>query len=197
MISKDELIAFETEIANLFLEKKIRAPIHLSKGNEDQLIEIFRNYEIGKDDWVFSTHRSHYHALLKGIPKDWLRQEILYNRSIHIFNKEYNFFSSAIVGGVCPIAVGVALGVKKKETHRRVFCFIGDMASRTGIFDESVRWAGFKNLPIWWIIEDNGFSTDTPTKEAWGPDTIKTDNIIGYKYERGYPHVGAGIWVTF
>jgi len=197
MISKLELIEFEEEIAQLFLDKKILSPIHLSKGNEDQLIEIFTRHRIGKDDWVFSTHRSHYHALLKGIPKDWVRQEILENRSIHIFNKGHNFFTSAIVGGICPIAVGTALAIKNKKTHRRVFVFVGDMASRTGIFDESVRWSGFMDLDIYWIIEDNSFSTNTPTLLVWGGNVLRTDNIEGYEYKREYPHVGCGKWVSF
>lgn len=197
MVSKGELIQFEEEIAQLFLEGKIRFPIHLSKGNEAQLIDIFSEYEIGKDDWVFSTHRSHYHALLKGIPRDWLRQEILEKGSIHIFNKEYNFFTSAIVGGTCPIAVGAALAIKMKKEKERVFVFVGDMASRTGIFDESVRWSGWQNLPIYWIIEDNSYSTNTPTLLVWGGHVLRVDNIIEYKYTRGYPHTGVEQWVVF
>ncbi|KKM86090.1 hypothetical protein LCGC14_1282460 [marine sediment metagenome] len=199
MITKEELIEFEEEIAQLFLDKKIRSPIHLSKGNEDQLIQLFKELGIQEHDWVVSTHRSHYHALLKGIPAEWLKQEILENRSIHINNAEYNFISSAIVAGGCPIAVGLALGIKLREENppERVYCFIGDMAEKTGLYQESMKWAGFKNLPITWIIEDNGFSTNTPTREVWGGDVYRTDNIKRYKYEREYPHVGVGRWVTF
>ena len=201
MVSKEELLQFEEEIAQLFLEKKIRFPIHLSKGNEDQLIEIFNRFQIGKDDWVFSTHRSHYHALLKGIPKEWLRDEILAGNSIHINNKEHNFFTSAIVGGICPVAVGVALAIKMKGEDRRVFVFVGDMASETGIFHESVKYSENLNLSLIWIIEDNGYSTNTPTKEVWGTKGEyfegQVNNIIRYKYERGYPHTGTGEWVTF
>ncbi len=197
MVSKEELIQFEKEIEDLFLDRKILSPIHLSKGNEDELIEVFKRYKINKSDWVFSTHRSHHHALLKGIPREWLKQEILENRSIHIYNKEHNFFTSAIVGGNCPIAVGTALAIQRRSSHERVFVFVGDMASRTGLFDESVRWSGFKNLPIYWIIEDNEFSTNTPTIDVWGPNILRTDNITGYKYKRGYPHVGVGKWIVF
>ena len=66
-MNKQFLIDFETDIETRFLNKEIKAPIHLSNGNEDELIEIFKF--ISRQDWVFSTWRSHYHALLKEIPE--------------------------------------------------------------------------------------------------------------------------------
>ena len=94
-LTKEELIAFEDEIKELYLNAQIKSPVHFSKGNEEQLIEIFK--EINPEDWVFSTHRSHYHALLKGIPREKVRQDILDNKSIHLNSREHNFFTSAIV----------------------------------------------------------------------------------------------------
>ena len=187
-MNKEELIEFEADIARLFEQAKIPSPVHLSKGNEDDLIEIFLN--ISSSDWVFSNHRSHYHALLKGIPKEWLKAEILANRSITINNSEYKFFSSAIVGGILPIAVGVAMA---GET---VWVFVGDMATRTGIFNECYRYAQGHNLPITFIIEDNGLSVETPTKEVWGIECCHP-NVIRYGYQREYPHQGSGKFVIF
>ena len=89
-VHKESLISFEQEIASLFEDGEIRSPTHLSKGNEDALIEIFK--QVKPTAWVFSTHRSHYHALLKGIPPEWLKAEILANHSITINNAEYRFF---------------------------------------------------------------------------------------------------------
>jgi len=174
----EELIAFEVDIASLFEQAKIPSPVHLSKGNEYELITIFR--DIKPTDWVFSNHRSHYHALLKGIPPEWLKAEILANRSITINNAEYNFFSSAIVGGILPIAVGVAM------TQQVVWCFCGDMASETGIFHECVKYATGHKLPIHFVVEDNGFSVDTPTGKVWR-----------YSYQREFPHQGMGKFVIF
>jgi len=162
-----------------------------STGDKYQIIK-----KIKPDDWVFSTHRSHYHALLKGIPKLWLRNEILYNRSIHIYNKEYKFFTSAIVGGILPIALGTALAIKRKGSKEQVWCFVGDMAASGGIFSECTKYAGGWELPIHFIIEDNGFSTDTPTNKVWGPGEFGPYLKV-YEYKRGYPHVGVGKWVTF
>lgn len=193
-MQKKELIAFTNAIKALFDAGEIRAPVHLSLGNEDELIKIFRDVKL--DDWVFSTHRSHYHALLKGIPADWLKNEILENRSIHISNKQYKFFSSAIVGGICPIALGVALGLKRKNAQNQVWCFVGDMAARTGIFYESVRYAEGFDSPITFVVEDNGLSVNTPTAETWG-ELNNGNKIKYYEYERLLPHAGGGKWIAF
>jgi len=204
-MNKQDLMQFEEEIKGLFLEAKIRSPVHLSRGNEEPLIEIFK--EIKPKDWVFSTHRSHYHALLHGIPPEWLKQEILAGRSIHIMNAEHHFFTSAIVGGILPIALGVAMAIKRKSEERKVWCFLGDMASHTGIFHECTTYARNFNLPICFVIEDNSYSTNTPTREIWGfkgdappegsIETWEMGGVLYYRYERGFPHQGCGQWVQF
>ena len=191
MIDKDGLIAFEADIAELFEAGQIRSPCHLSGGNEDALIDIFQH--IKRTDWCFSNHRNHYHALLKGIPPEWLKAEILANHSITINNAEYKFFSSAIVGGILPIAVGVAM---MGET---AWVFVGDMAARTGVFNECYRYAHGHHLPIKFVIEDNDWSVDTPTRHVWGGQSVMIEYPFSeyYAYKRVYPHQGSGKWVSF
>ena len=109
----DSLIAFEKRVEQAFLDKRIRAPVHLcSKSQAEPLIEIFK--DIRPQDFVFCTWRSMFHALLKGIPEEELFQMILDGRSMFIMSKANNFMSSAIVGGCLPIAMGVAAGIKRK-----------------------------------------------------------------------------------
>ena len=190
----EELITFESEIAELFNQGKIRSPIHLSSGNEEQLIEVFK--DVKKDDYCFSTHRSHYCALLKGISPEWLKNEILLNHSISINNKEHRFFSSAIVAGVCPIALGTAMAIKRDGGKEQVWVIVGDMAARTGIFYECVRYAEGFDLPINFIVFDDNLSVNTPTDETWG--LCYNGNKIRYnRYVRKYPHSGTGEWVRF
>ena len=194
--SKEDLIEFENKIVEQWESGKIRGPVHLSGGNEDELIEIGKRINI--NDWVFSTWRSHYHALIKGISIDWLEKEILDGHSITIINKEHNFYSSAIVSSTIPIAVGVALSNKIKNNNEIVWCFIGDMAFETGSFYEMHKYSINYNLPIRFIVEDNGLSTNTPTIETWGG--IKRDipnDVIWYDYKNKYPHYGTGKWLTF
>ncbi len=203
-MTKEELIQFEQEISDIYCAGKIRAPVHLSDGNEDQLIEIFK--KINEDDWIFSTWRSHYHALLHGVPREKVKEEILKGNSITLCFPEHRFFTSAIVGGIVPIAVGAALAIKKKGEKRHVWCFVGDMTAEAGIFHENAKYADLHKLPITFVIEDNGESVGTPTDVVWGydakerkPDYLNhgRTNIIYYKYKKSWPHVGAGKWVTF
>lgn len=195
-LSCEDLITFENMIAKLFEDGKIKAPIHLSNGNEQQLLEIAK--KIGTNDWVFSTWRSHYHALIKGIDKKWLQNEILEGRSITIVNKEKKFYSSAIVGSTIPIAIGVAISLKRENKKEKVWCFIGDMAFETGTFYEMYKYAKNYNLPIQFVVEDNGLSTYTPTKETWGGKRRQIPkDVIYYRYTSKWPHYGTGKWVVF
>ncbi len=57
-MDREDLIEFEEEIKELFLDGKIKAPVHLAVGSEGPLTDIFK--KIKKDDWVFSTHRSQH-----------------------------------------------------------------------------------------------------------------------------------------
>jgi pyruvate dehydrogenase E1 component alpha subunit len=193
---KDGLEQFERKMADHWEAGKVRGPIHLSGGNEENLIEIFKRVQT--TDWVFSTWRSHYHALLKGVPSEWLEEEILAGRSITIISEEQKFYASAIVGAIIPIATGVALSNKRDGKDDKVWCFIGDMAFETGGFYEMHKYATNYDLPIVFVVEDNGVSTNTPTEETWG--NIKREvpnNVIWYDYEKQWPHYGTGKWVIF
>jgi hypothetical protein len=53
LLNKEQLIAFETDIADCFNNAMIKAPVHLYDGNEDQMIDIFKN--VKEEDWVFCT----------------------------------------------------------------------------------------------------------------------------------------------
>jgi len=207
-MNKQDLIQFEEEVKDLFLQRRIRVPIHLSSNNEDQLIEIFK--EVKSTDWVLSTHRSHYHALLKGIPPELVKAEILAGRSMHLNFKEYNFLTSAIVGGICPIAVGIAMGIKRRGEERKVWAFIGDCAAEMGIYEECKKYTKNFDLPICFVIEDNDMSSNSPTRQIWGIknspppegkiltlDEWGSGKVLYYFYHRTTEHVGVGTWVTF
>mgnify|MGYP004451447701 CR=1 FL=1 len=193
-VKREQLVAFEERVKNAFLKGKIRAPVHLSGSNESQLINLFKN--IRDEDWVFSTWRNHYHALLKGIPEDWLYDEILAGRSMMIHSKEHRFLTSAIVGGILPIALGVAMGIQRNGGTEQVWVFVGDMCAQTGIFHEFCYYAMGHDLPVNIVVEDNGLSTNTPTRESWGLGTKRLRTEY-YEYERKFPHVGVGQWVDF
>jgi len=195
-----ELIAFEDEIAALFNGAKVRAPVHLYHGNEDHMIDVFR--EVNPEDWVCCSWRSHYQCLLKGVPRELVRDEILAGRSISLCFPKYRIISSAIVGGIVPIALGLALAFKRSGEKGRVHCFMGDMTSETGLAAECLKYATNWQLPIRFIVEDNGQSVCTNTRETWNQPILTHEKgshplVVYYQYKNKYPHAGAGTRVQF
>ena len=199
LLTKEQLVEFETDIANCFNNSQIKAPVHLYDGNEEQMINIFKN--VNSEDWIFCTWRSHYQCLLKGVPQEQVKQDILDGKSITLCYPEHNVYSSAIVTGNIPIATGVALDIKRKGGSNHVWCFVGDMTSETGTFFENWKYAVNHDLPITYVIEDNGKSVCTDTKSVWNTDELyfakETRKIIYYQYETKYPHAGAGQRIQF
>lgn len=210
-MTKEELIAFRDKVKEAWEAGIIKNPVHLPGGNEDQLIEVFK--KIGEKDYVFCTHRNMYHALLHGIDPDVLFSEICkesnspsYGRSgcMCILSPEHNFYSSAIIGGNCAIAVGVAWAFKKSGDPRRVWCFVGDSVVETGHFFESLNYADCLQLPITFVIEDNTRATCTSNEDRMGGvnypalcGLVSNDRILYYKYTPTTPHVGSGKYVAF
>ncbi len=198
-----QLIAFEDRVAALFNAGSIRAPVHLYSGNEQQMIDVFR--DVGRNDWVFCSWRSHYQCLLKGVPEDELLAEIVAGRSISLCFPEQRIYSSAIVGGVLPIAVGAALQIARSGEDARVHCFLGEMTAESGIAHESIKYSRNHRLPIRFIVEDNEKSVCTDTRSAWNQPRLSFEHLEGerdpyvhyYRYATKYPHAGAGMRVQF
>lgn len=199
-LTAEDLIRFETEIAELFNAGKIRAPIHLYQGNEMEMLQVFA--DVYPEDWVCCPWRSHYQCLLKGVPPDEVREAILDGKSIALCFPRYRVISSAIVGGILPIATGIAMGLQRANTRARVHCFLGDMTSETGMAHECIKYATNWDLPIRFIIEDNNRSTCTDTRAAWNQKVLTYEGtphskVMRYPYTSKYPHSGAGVRVQF
>jgi TPP-dependent pyruvate/acetoin dehydrogenase alpha subunit len=208
-----ELIAFEDDIAKEFNAGAIRAPVHLYSGGEAELIEIFK--DIRPQDWVLASWRSHYQCLLKGVPPAELKAEIMAGRSIALCFPKYRILSSAIIGGILPIAVGLGMAIRRMGEHKdfpRVHAFLGDMTAETGIFWECLKYVKNFDLPVFFHVEDNNLSVCTDTRKAWGlknewGDENETDaehyskyydclTHFRYKAEK-FPHAGSGTRVQF
>ena len=195
-----DLKNFELKVVEIFNSGKIKAPVHLSDGNEQSLIEIFK--KVNEVDWVIGSWRSHYQCLLKGVPEEELLAEVMAGRSISLCFPKHKIFSSAIVSGQVPIAVGIALAEKLNKTNNHVWCFIGDMTSETGMVSTCIRYSENHDLPITFVIEDNGLSVLTDTRKVWNSsnlryEVISSNKVISFKYKSSYPHAGAGVRVQF
>jgi len=209
MVTKDQLILFENKIGDLFNQGQIKAPIHLYSGNEDIIMEVFKDIDI-ENDWVCCTWRNHYQGLLKGIPEELLEENIVKGKSMVMNLPEYKFICSSIVGGIPSIAAGIAFALKHQNKSNRVWCWVGDMSAETGAFHEAYKYSLNHNLPITFVVEDNKKSVCTPTPDIWNRDQpyylnskyeggiLKQPNLYYYQYTNDkYPHAGAGMRVQF
>ena len=194
-LTSEDLKSFEEEVKTTYEAGKIKAPVHLAGGNEEKLIDIFQY--VHKDDWVFASWRNHYHALLHGVPRDTLMDLIVRGKSMSVYSKEPKLYTSSIVGGIIPIALGTAKAQKESGSDRKTWCFVGDMTFESGIFYEAYKYAKNFDLPIQFVVEDNNMSTNTPTDETWGGKRDVPDDVIYYEYEREFPHHGTGNWILF
>lgn len=187
-ITKQDLIDFESNVARIYETGTLPFLFHLSGGNEDQLLDIFS--KISEGDYVISNHRNHYHALLHGIPADKLLSDISSGRSMFVYDRKRNFFTSAILGGTPAIAAGVALALKRKGSAKKVWCFVGDGSEDNGHLYEAARYVDGMDLPCTYIIEDNDRSVDTTKAGRWGANVQPTTArcIQRYTYNITYPH---------
>lgn len=195
-----ELVEFENRVAAAFNNGQIRAPIHLYSNNEKELLEIFD--EVSPSDWIFCSWRSHYQCLLKGVPEEIVFNGILEGRSIALSFPTHRVYSSAIVAGQVSWAIGVAKAIRINNSSEKVWCFLGDMASEVGVSQTAFRYAQQWDLPITFVIEDNGLSVMTETRAVWGGKPLRFEEntnpkIRVYKYKNNYPHAGAGVRVNF
>jgi len=201
--TRESLIAFEERVRLAWEAGDLPSLCHICGGDEGQLLNIFQR--IRPHDWVFAPHRAHYLALLKGIPEDKLMDFILRDSSMFIFDRERRFYQSAILGGCCGIAVGVAKAIQDSGEDARVFCFLGDGGVENGALHSAAMYASGHDLPIEFWIQDNDRQVDTPKLSRRGKcvpfDKIWTEDpyepiwphcVNRYEYKPTWPHAGSG-----
>lgn len=191
--SKQQLIEFEKRIAQHWEDGSLPFLIHLSGGNEDFLVNYFSK-NVKEGDWVLSTHRNHYHALLCGIPPEKVEESILQGDSMFIFSKQRNFLTSSILSGLTCVATGIAWTLKDNKSDNKVHCFIGDGAEEEGHFYEAIMMTMAHELPCTFVIEDNNRSVDSSLTER-NPKNFRfsmPECVIRNSYQPTYPHAGNG-----
>jgi acetoin:2,6-dichlorophenolindophenol oxidoreductase subunit alpha len=179
---------FEEKVADLIKVGEITTPCHLYIGQEAVAAGVCAN--LSKEDFVFSTHRSHGHFIAKGGDLDSMMAEIYCKEtgcskgrggSMHLSDPNIGFpGSTAIVGGDIPLAVGAALAFKTKKKNNVSVVFFGDGAVSEGVFFEALNFSSLYNLPVIFICENNLFSTHMPISKILNNTNI-TELIHGFK----------------
>ena len=104
-------------------------------------------------------------------------------RSFHFGNQEHKIVGMiSHLGPQLGIADGIALAHKLKKENRCTFVFTGDGATSEGDFHESINVAAVWDLPVLFIIENNGYGLSTPSREQFRMKHF-TDKAIGYGIE--------------
>ncbi len=82
--------------------------------------------------------------------------------SMHFFAPDKNFWGGhGIVAGQTPLGLGLAYGVKYLGREGCCLCYLGDGAVNQGAFHESLNLAALFDIPVVYIIENNGYSMGT------------------------------------
>jgi len=127
------------------------------------------------DDWVFPYYRERAVALARGVSTLELALNFFGKRdglgagrlmSSHFGSKKHGIFPSATPTAIqCLPCVGAAWGAKMQGNGAASLCFIGDAATRSGEFYEALCLALQDELPVLFVVADNGYGISTPTEK--------------------------------
>jgi 2-oxoisovalerate dehydrogenase E1 component len=143
--------------------------IHLSIGQEGVAVGVCS--ALRPDDCIATTHRGHGHMLAKGAPADLMMAEI-YGKagglcggkggSMHVTDARIGAIgANGIVGSSPLLAMGAALSFSHHGSDRVAVAFLGDGATNQGMFHEAVNLAAVWDLPVLFVIENNGYGEFT------------------------------------
>jgi 2-oxoisovalerate dehydrogenase E1 component len=105
------------------------------------------------------------------------------DRSFHFGSKEHAIVGMiSHLGSQLGVADGIALANQLKENKKITIAFTGDGATSQGDFHESLNVAAVWNLPVIFIIENNGYGLSTPSAEQFRCKQF-IDKGIGYGME--------------
>lgn len=160
---------FEERAAEEYTKATIRGFLHLYIGEEAVAAGVMA--ALKPEDMILSTYREHGHALARGLDPGTIMAEMFGKQegcsrgrggSMHLFDVKKNFFGgNAIVAGHLPLAVGMALALKKQNKKNIVCCFFGEGAVAEGEFHESMNLAALLHVPVLFICENNLYAMGT------------------------------------
>ena len=164
---------FEERVQEEFSAGNIPGFVHLYAGEEASAVGFCMH--LGKRDYIASTHRGHGHCIAKGCDVRGMMHEIFGKQdgicggkggSMHIADLETGMMgANGIVGGGPPLICGAALTAKTLKTGGVAIAFVGDGGSNQGTTFESYNMAKVLNLPVIFVVEDNGYAEATAS--AW------------------------------
>jgi pyruvate dehydrogenase E1 component alpha subunit len=178
---------FEDRVHDEFAAGSIPGFVHLYAGEEASAVGVC--LELGDGDRIASTHRGHGHCIAKGCDVKGMMKEI-YGRhgglcggkggSMHIADLSRGMMgANGIVGGGPPLICGAALTAKTLKTGGVAVAFVGDGGSNQGTTLESYNLANVWDLPVIFVVEDNGYAESTASAWSVGGSQVKRAEAFG------------------
>ncbi len=179
---------FEQESLRQYQNSKMAGFLHLYIGQESVAVGTISL--LGDDDHVITAYRDHGHALAVGMGMNECMAE-LYGKatgcskgkggSMHYFAPDKNYWGGhGIVAGQTPLGAGLAFGLKYNGRKGACLCYLGDGAVNQGAYHESLNLAALFDLPVIYIIENNGYSMGTSQKRSSSYDECLAKRAEGY-----------------
>jgi TPP-dependent pyruvate/acetoin dehydrogenase alpha subunit len=171
---------FEAESVRLSLAGHIPGGIHSSAGQEG--VAVGTAQALGPDDVVSGTHRSHHHALAKGLTPREVMAELFGKAdgcaggrggSMHLVDAGRHFLgSNGIVGAGLGLAMGAALAMKMRSQPAVAVGYFGDGGANTGRVWEFINLAALWKLPLIAVCENNLYAVETHISQAMAGESV-------------------------
>ena len=160
---------FEERSLRSYQQGRIGGFLHLYIGQES--VAVGSVSVLGDNDHIVTAYRDHGHAIAVGMEMKPLMAE-LYGKatgcskgkggSMHFFDPSRRYWGGhGIVAGQTPLGLGLAYALKYNDLPGAAICYLGDGAVNQGVFHESLNLAALWEIPVIYIIENNGYSMGT------------------------------------
>jgi len=170
LAAMQKIRAVEMAVRDASLAGRFQGPVHVSLGQEGAAVGI--GAALTAKDVMLSSHRGHGHALAFGLDPARVVAEIIGDPrgysggrggSMHILDLPSGFLgTNGIVGDGAALAVGAALGLRRRGSQGVAIAIFGEGALGTGVAYESFNLASMWQLPVLFICESNGYAEMTP-----------------------------------
>lgn len=158
-------------------------------GIGQEAISVGATYALKDDDIILPMHRNLGVFTTRDVNLEQLFCQLMgkdggftkgRDRSFHFGLPSKNIIGMiSHLAAMLPVAVGYGLASKLKKQKRVILSFTGDGSTSEGDFHEAVNLAAVWQLPVIFLIENNGYGLSTPSKEQFKCKKL-SDKAIGY-----------------
>lgn len=198
-LSKDQLLAlYKNILLPRMIEEKMLVLLRQGKiskwfsGIGQEAIAVGAAMALQADEWIMPLHRNLGVFTTRKMPLNklfmqWQGNKDGYSkgreRSFHFGNAEHHICGMiSHLGPQLAIADGVALAYKLRKDNKVSVAFTGDGGTSEGDFHEALNTAAVWDLPVIFIIENNGYGLSTPVNEQYRCESL-VDKAKGYGME--------------